>query len=47
MQPLPSTMTFDWRTSFDKYISYSMDDLDIELGTRDFELQGTHTTYTR
>lgn len=47
MQPLLSTMTFGWRTFFDKYISYSMDDLDIELGTRDFELQGTHTTYTR
>lgn len=47
MQSLLFTVTFGWRTFFDKYISYSMDDLDIELGTRDFELQGTHTTYTR
>lgn len=34
--PLPPTVTFGRRTSSGRYISYSRDDLDSELGSHDF-----------
>ncbi|KAL9296178.1 hypothetical protein ACSQ67_022074 [Phaseolus vulgaris] len=44
--PLPPTVTFGRRTSSGRYISYSRDDLDSELGSSDFMNYTVHMPQT-
>jgi len=44
--PLPPTVTFGRRTSSGRYISYSRDDLDSELGSSDFMNYTVHMPLT-
>lgn len=41
-QPMPQTVTFARRTSSGRYVSYSRDDLDSELGSGDFTNYTVH-----